>query len=215
MEIIEQEFVAAGGLTSFFRPHVVAVIGASRERNKIGSEILHNLLVTKFAGTIVPVHPVAAEILGLKAYPRVTAIPSAVDLAIVAVPSAQVEAVVEDCILKQVPAICIITAGFGECGDEGRSRERAIVTKARSAGCRVIGPNCMGLLNTDPEVRLNATFSPVYPPAGNVAMSTQSGALGLAILDYAKKLKIGISSFVSVGNKADVSGNDLLEYWET
>lgn len=214
MAVTAQEPVAANDLSSLFRPRVVAVVGASRERNKIGSEILHNLLATKFAGTIVPVHLTASEILGLKAYPRVTAIPVAVDLVVVAVPSAHVEAVVDDCIEKGVRAICIITAGFGECGEEGRSRERAIVSKARAAGCRIVGPNCMGLLNTDPAVALNATFSPVYPPAGNVAMSTQSGALGLAILDYAKKLKIGISSFVSVGNKADVSGNDLIEYWE-
>ncbi len=214
MNSIDQEPVAASKLASFFRPRVVAVIGASRERNKIGSEILHNLLHTGFAGTIVPVHPVASELLGLKAYPRMMDIPLDVDLAIVTVPAARVEAVVDDCLEKRVPAICIITAGFAECGEEGRVRERAIVDKARAAGCRVIGPNCMGLLNTDPAVMLNATFSPVYPPAGNVAMSTQSGALGLAILDHAKKLKIGISSFVSVGNKADVSGNDLLEYWE-
>ena len=214
MDIIEQEPVASSQLTSFFRPRVVAVVGASRERNKIGSEILLNLLATNFTGTVVPVHPAATEILGLKAYPRVTAVPMAIDLVIVAVPSAHVEAVVDDCIEKAVPAICIISAGFGECGEGGRARERAMVTKARAAGSRIIGPNCMGLLSTDPAVMLNATFSPVYPPAGNVAMSTQSGALGLAILDYAKKLKIGISSFVSVGNKADVSGNDLLEYWE-
>ena len=215
MHITERKPLVASELTSFFRPQVVAVVGASRERNKIGSEILHNLLATGFTGTIVPVHPVATEILGLKAFPRVTDIPTAVDLAIVAVPSAHVETVVDDCIAKEIPAICIITAGFGECSEDGRERERAIVTKARAAGCRVVGPNCMGLLNTDPAFLLNATFSPVYPPAGNIAMSTQSGALGLAILDYAKKLKIGISSFVSVGNKADVSGNDLLEYWET
>ena len=214
MNTIERESTAATELTSFFRPRVVAVVGASRQRNKIGSEILHNLVTTRFTGTIVPVHPGAPAILGLRAYPRVTDIPMAVDLAIVAVPAVHVEAVVDDCIEKGVRAICIITAGFGECGEEGRGRERAIVTKARAAGCRVVGPNCMGVLNTDPAVMLNATFSPVYPPAGNVAMSTQSGALGLAILDYAKKLKIGISSFVSVGNKADVSGIDLLEYWE-
>lgn len=214
MNTIEQEPTAATELRSFFRPRVVAVVGASRERNKIGSAILHNLVATRFTGTIVPVHPVAPELFGLRAYPRVTDIPMAVDLAIVAVPAAHVEAVVDDCIAKGVRAICIITAGFGECGEEGRSRERAMVAKARAAGCRVVGPNCMGLLNTDPAVMLNATFSPVYPPAGNVAMSTQSGALGFAILDYAKKLQIGISSFVSVGNKADVSGNDLLEYWE-
>ena len=159
----------------------------------------------------MPVHPAAGEIFGLKAYPRVTDVPGPVDLAVIAVPAAQVEAVVDDCLAKGVPAICIISAGFSECSEEGRGREQQIVAKARAAGCRIIGPNCMGLLNTDPRVRLNATFSPVYPPAGNVAMSTQSGALGLAILDYARKLNIGISSFVSVGNKADVSGNDLLQ----
>ena len=211
---LEHPTPAAAGLAPFFQPRVVAVVGASREPNKIGSEILHNLLATHFGGTVVPVHPAATAILGLTCYPRVTAIPMAVDLVIIAVPAAHVDAVVDDCLEKQVGAICIITAGFGECSEDGRRRERAIVSRARAAGCRVIGPNCMGLLNTDPAVSLNATFSPVYPPAGNVAMSTQSGALGLAILDYAKKLKIGISTFVSVGNKADVSGNDLLEYWE-
>lgn len=214
MLITEQAPAIMSDLRPFFEPRVVAVIGASRERNKLGSEILHNLLSTNFAGTIVPVHPLATEVLGLKAYPRVTEIPGEVDLAIVCVPAAHVDVVVDDCLAKGVRAICIISAGFGECSDEGRARERAIVERARAAGCRVIGPNCMGLLNTDPAFSLNATFSPIYPPAGNIAMSTQSGALGLAILDYAKKLNIGISTFVSVGNKADVSSNDLLEYWE-
>lgn len=209
-----QEIPATNELTAFFRPRAVAIIGASRERNKIGTEILHNLIVANFSGSLFPVHPEAVELLGIRTYPTVSSIPGDVDLAVVAVPSMRVESVVDDCIAKHVRAICIITAGFGECSPEGKVRERAIVEKARAAGCRVVGPNCMGLLTTDPEINLNATFAPVYPPAGNVAMSTQSGALGLAILDHAKKLKIGISSFVSVGNKADVSGNDLLEYWE-
>ena len=202
-------------LTPFFEPACVAVVGASRERNKIGSEVLHNLLATGFTGTVVPVHPTAGTIQGLAAYPRVADIPSAVDLAVIVVPAAQVPAAVDDCLAKQVPAICIISAGFGECGEEGRAIEREMVRKIRNAGSRLIGPNCMGLLNTDARFALNATFSPVYPPAGGVAMSTQSGALGLAILDYARQLNIGISTFVSVGNKADVSGNDLLLYWET
>jgi acyl-CoA synthetase (NDP forming) len=143
----------------------------------------------------------------------VSDIPGAVDLAVIVVPAGEVLTAVDDCINKHVRAICIISAGFSECDAEGRAREAALVEKVRRAGCRLIGPNCMGLLNTDPAVRLNATFSPVYPPAGTVAMSTQSGALGLAILDYAKRLGIGISSFVSIGNKADVSGNDLIQYW--
>ncbi|MDQ3212984.1 MAG: GNAT family N-acetyltransferase [Acidobacteriota bacterium] len=204
---------AVASMKPFFEPRVVAVVGANRERGKLGSEILHNLVTAGFNGTIVPVHPSAEEIQGLTAYPRVLDIPQPVDLAVVIVPAAHVIQAVDDCISKNVPAICVISAGFSECGAEGRALEIELVDRIRQAGCRLIGPNCMGLLNTDPRVRLNATFSPVYPPAGGVAMSTQSGALGLAILDYAKRLGIGISSFVSVGNKPDVSGNDLIQHW--
>jgi acetyl coenzyme A synthetase (ADP forming)-like protein len=207
------QLAAAVSMRAFFEPHVVAVVGANRERGKIGSEILNNLIATGFTGTVVPVHATAGIIGGLPAYPRVTDIPGVVDLAIIVVPADGVLAAVDDCISKHVRAICVISAGFGESDADGRARELALVERVRRAGCRLIGPNCMGLLNTDPAVRLNATFSPVYPASGTVAMSTQSGALGLAILDYAKRLDIGISSFVSVGNKADVSGNDLIQYW--
>ena len=204
---------ATASMRAFFEPSVVAVIGANRTRGKIGAEILNNLREAGFTGTVVPVHPTAPEILGLRAYPRVSDIAGVVDLAIVVVPADRVLAAVDECIAKHVRAICVISAGFSECGAAGREREAQLLDKVRRAGCRLIGPNCMGLLNTDPAVRLNATFSPVYPPRGTVAMSTQSGALGLAILDYARRLHIGISSFVSVGNKADVSGNDLIQYW--
>ena len=197
-----------------FAPRAVAVFGANRQRGKLGAEILHNLIATGFTGSIVPVHPVARELQGLPAYATLASYPHEVDLAVLVVPAPQVEPVVDQCLAKGVKAICIISAGFSECSEAGREAELRIVAKSRAAGCRIIGPNCMGLLNTDPAVALNATFSPVYPPAGPVAMSTQSGALGLAILDYARALNIGISSFVSIGNKADVSGNDLLEYWE-
>ena len=204
---------ATASMRPFFEPGVVAVVGASRERGKLGSEILNNLVTAGFTGAIVPVHPTALEIGGLTAYPRVTDIPGAVDLAMIVVPADKVLSAVDDCISKNVRAICVISAGFSECDAEGRAREALLLEKVRRAGCRLIGPNCMGLLNTDPAVQLNATFSPVYPPRGGVAMSTQSGALGLAILDYARRLGIGISSFVSVGNKADVSSNDLIQYW--
>ena len=209
----QHDFSLAGGHAgSFFSP-APSRCSASRDRHKLGSEILHNLIDTEFTGKVIPVHPVASELQGLPAYRSLDLYPDSVDLAVVAVPAAHVEAVIDQCLAKGVKAICIISAGFGECSDEGRQREQAIVEKARRAGCRVIGPNCMGLLNTHPDVRLNATFSPVYPPEGKVAMSTQSGALGLAILDHARSLNLGISSFASIGNKADVSGNDLLEYW--
>jgi acetyl coenzyme A synthetase (ADP forming)-like protein len=190
------------------------VFGASRDRHKIGSEILHNLISTGFAGEVVPVHPDATELQGLRAYRSLETYEGTVDLAVVAVPAGRVDEVVDACLARGVKAICIISAGFGECSEEGRQHEKALVERARLVGCRIIGPNCMGLLNTHPGVRLNATFSPVYPPEGTVAMSTQSGALGLAILDYTRSLGLGISSFASIGNKADVSGNDLLEHWE-
>ena len=212
---ITSEQRPASELTTFFSPRTVAVFGASRDRHKLGSEVLHNLVASGYSGTVVPVHPSVAEIQGLRAYNHIADYTGEIDLAVIVVPAPHVEQVVDDCLAKGVKAICIISAGFGECSAEGRLAEEAIVAKARLAGCRVVGPNCMGLLNTDPAIALNATFSPVFPPAGTVAMSTQSGALGLAILDYAKTLNIGISSFVSVGNKADVSGNDLLEYWES
>jgi len=204
---------ATASMKAFFAPRTVAVIGANRERGKIGSEILHNLVAYGFTGTVVAVHPRAQQIDGIPAYPRIGDVPGSIDLAVIVVPANQVLAAVDECISKEVRAICVISAGFGESGEDGRVREAALVDRIRRAGCRLIGPNCMGLLNSDPAVRLNATFSPVSPPAGRVAMSTQSGALGLAILDYAKRLNIGISSFVSVGNKPDVSGNDLIQYW--
>lgn len=204
---------ATASMKPFFEPRVVAVVGANRARGRIGAEILHNLIAAGFTGRIVPVHPSAREIDGLAAWPRVSDIPGVVDLAVIVVPAGAVLEAVDECIARGVPAICVISAGFSECDADGQAREAALLARVRAAGCRLVGPNCMGLLNTDPLVRLNATFSPVYPPAGGVAMSTQSGALGLAILDYARRLGIGISSFVSVGNKADVSGNDLIQYW--
>ncbi len=202
---------ASASMRPFFEPKVVAVIGASRDPARIGSVTLRNLRETGFTGLLVPVHPEAETLEGLTAYPTVSAIPEPVDLAVIVVPATHVAAVVDDCIAKGVKALVVITAGFGETGGEGRVLEAQLVEKIRAAGIRMIGPNCMGIINTDPAVALNATFSPVYPPAGRVAFSTQSGALGLAILDYVKKLNLGISTFASIGNKADVSGNDLIQ----
>jgi acetyl coenzyme A synthetase (ADP forming)-like protein len=207
------QLAATASMKGFFEPRTVAVVGANRQRGRIGAEILHNLQAAGFSGTVIPVHPSADQVQGLRAFARVSDIPGPVDLAVIVVPASQVLAAVDDCLAKGVRALCVVSAGFGETGPEGRTLELTLLDKVRSAGCRLIGPNCMGLLNTDPAIRLNATFSPVYPPAGSVAMSTQSGALGLAILDYARRLNIGISSFVSVGNKVDVSGNDLIQYW--
>jgi acetate---CoA ligase (ADP-forming) len=204
---------AAASMRAVFAPRSVAVIGANRERGKIGSEILHNILDGGYTGRLYVVHPTAHEIEGVRAYPTIAAIGAPIDLAVVTVPAAAVLPTVNACIAADVQALVVISAGFGEIGGEGRARESALVDLVRHAGIRMVGPNCMGLINTAADVRLNATFSPVAPPPGRVAMSTQSGALGLAILDYARKLHIGFSTFVSVGNKADVSSNDLIQYW--
>jgi acetyl coenzyme A synthetase (ADP forming)-like protein len=195
-------------------PRSVAVVGANRERGKIGSEILHNLMAAGFTGRVAAVHPSAREIDGVPAFPRVIDIPWEVDLAVIAVPADRVLATVDDCLAKRVSGLVVISAGFGEIGAAGAERERELLNRVRASGVRMVGPNCMGVINTDPEVRLNVTFAPTPAPPGRVAMSTQSGALGLAILEYAQALHLGFSTFVSVGNKADVSSNDLLEYWE-
>src|SRR5215471_4249062 len=204
---------AAASMKRLFEPKVVAVVGAAREATKIGGVVFHNLVSSGFKGTVAPVNPNASEIGGARCYPSVSAIPGEVDLAVLVIPAAGVEAAVDDCVAKRVKAVVVITAGFSETGEEGGKREAAILEKIRAAGMRMVGPNCLGILNTDPSVRLNATFSPIYPPEGRVALSSQSGALGLALLDYATRLNLGISTFVSVGNKADVSGNDLIQYW--
>jgi acetyl coenzyme A synthetase (ADP forming)-like protein len=204
---------ASASMKSFFEPRAVAVIGANRERGKIGSEILHNIVAGGFSGRLFVVHPHAGSVDGVPAFPNVTAIPGDVDLAVICVPCASVSATVDDCIAKGVKALVVISAGFAETGSAGRALEQEILGKVRSAGVRMIGPNCMGIINTDPEIRLNATFSPTTPPDGSVAFLTQSGALGLAILEHVQELDLGLSTFVSVGNKADVSGNDLLQYW--
>jgi acetyl coenzyme A synthetase (ADP forming)-like protein len=205
---------APDGLEALFRPRSVAVIGASRERGTIGAEIFHNLIAHGFQGVVHPVHPRAAAIQSVRAYPTIEDVPPPVDLAVIVVPAQTVPGVLEACARAGVRAAIVISAGFKETGEEGAARERELVAIAGRYGMRLVGPNCLGVLNTEADVRLDATFAPIYPPAGRVAFSSQSGALGLAILEYAAALHIGISHFVSVGNKADVSSNDLLEFWE-
>jgi acetyl coenzyme A synthetase (ADP forming)-like protein len=205
---------ATASLRRFFEPRVVAVVGANREPGRIGSEIFRNLRESGFTGTLIPVNPGAAAVAGIDAYARVSIIPGPVDLAVIVVPAAQVLAVVDDCIAKGVKALVVISAGFRECGEAGQALEAQLVAKIRAAGVRLIGPNCMGIINTNPAVALNATFAPTHPIRGRLGFLTQSGALGIAILDYVKRLNLGISTFASVGNKADVSGNDLIQYWD-
>ncbi|MFN3285621.1 MAG: GNAT family N-acetyltransferase [bacterium] len=209
-----EQLAAQAALRPFFHPRGVAVVGASRRRGTIGGEIFHNLLQYGFEGPVYPVNPHAEVVQSVVSYPTVEAIPGPVDLAVVVVPAEQVVEVAWQCARKGVRALVVISAGFAEAGEEGRARQEELLRVCRATGMRLIGPNCMGIVNTDPEVRLNATFAPVLPPPGRVGFLSQSGALGLAVMEYANQLGLGLSTFVSVGNKADVSGNDLLNYWD-
>jgi acetyl coenzyme A synthetase (ADP forming)-like protein len=209
-----EKWAISTSLSGLFRPESVAVIGASRDPASIGGQLFGNLLGTGFAGPVYPVNPSARVVRSVRAYPSIGDVPEQVDLAFIVTPAAHVIGVVEECAKAGVKAVVVISAGFAETGEEGRALERELVETVRAAGMRMVGPNCMGLVNTDPEVCLNGQFGPVFPVAGNVAMSSQSGALGLAIIQQAADIGIGISSFVSVGNKADVGGNDLLLFWE-
>ena len=211
----EREKVASvASLMAFLKPRSIAVIGASRREGTIGNKLFRNLLYQGFNGVLYPVNPSAEVVASVKAYPSVLDIPGEVDLAVVIVPAKTVEQVVEQCGRKGVQGIVVISAGFGEGGPEGVDRQDRLLEITRNYGMRLVGPNCMGIINTDPQVNMNATFSSVFPPTGRIAFGTQSGALGLAILEYARNLNIGLSTFVSIGNRADVSSNDLLQYWE-
>lgn len=201
-------------LKPFFHPRTVAVIGASRERTSVGHRVLESLSGNRFSGTICPVNPHATEIAGLRVYPELAAIADPVDLAIIAVPPDLVLSVIDECAVKRVPAVVLITAGFSETGESGTALQQQLQTKVREHHIRLLGPNCFGLMNLDPAVCLNATYTPIVPPTGQVAIASESGGLGLAVVMAANRLNLGLSSFVSLGNHADVTANDLLEYWE-
>jgi acetyl coenzyme A synthetase (ADP forming)-like protein len=204
---------AAESIRKLLHPRSVAVIGASRSRGKIGGALIANLKRSKFTGSIYPINPTADEVMGLRCYPSVSAIGAPVDLALISVPADRVPGVVEECARAQVHGVVVITSGFAEISTAGRSTEHQLFELVRDSGMRMVGPNCMGVINTDPAVRLDATFAPMEPPTGNIAMYSQSGALGIAILDYMRNRGLGLSTFVSAGNRSDVSNNDLLAYW--
>ncbi len=207
----------ARSIARLLAPRSVAVIGASRDPAKIGNAVLRNLVLGNYTGTILPIHPNAAQVEGVPAYPSVLDVPGDVDLAVIAVPSDAVGDVVGQCARKGVHGLVVISGGFGERADDragGLAAQRALVRAAREQGMRVVGPNCLGIANNAPQVRLNASLAPLVPPLGRVGFFSQSGALGVAVLGEAVRRDLGLSSFVSAGNRADVSGNDLLQYWE-
>ncbi|CUR54761.1 putative succinyl-CoA synthetase-like protein [metagenome] len=204
----------SASIEAFFNAKSVAVIGASRRQDTIGAALVRNLVLGDFTGRVYVVNQSATAVSGMPAYANVGDIPDQVDVAIVAVPADAVQDVVLDCAAKGVHGLVVISSGFAETGEEGRQRQRRLVGLARSYGLRLIGPNCLGVINTDPEIQLNASLSPSMPPRGRAGFFCQSGALGTAILEKVGNRGLGLSTFVSAGNRADVSGNDLLQYWE-
>ncbi|MGV9719477.1 bifunctional acetate--CoA ligase family protein/GNAT family N-acetyltransferase [Nocardia beijingensis] len=205
----------ARSVGNLLTPRSVAVIGATSATGRVGGAVLANLLSGLFQGPVFPVNPNRKSVRGVRAYATVREIPDEVDLAVVAVPPAAIGSVLDDCMAKGVKGLVVLTAGFGETGNEGLAAERELVAAARGHGMRVVGPSALGIANTDPSVAMNATLAPVLPGRGRIGFFCQSGPLGAAILGEAAARNLGLSTFVSAGNRADVSGNDLLQYWDS
>ena len=205
---------AVAAVGHLLAPRSVAVIGASRQRGSIGAELFHNIVATGFRGTVYPVNPAATEIEGIAAHASVLDIPGEVEMAVITAPSAAVLEVARQCAAKGVRGLVVISSGFAEVGPQGAELQRALLEICRQSGMRLVGPNCMGVINTAEGVNLDATFAPDKPTPGRVGFLSQSGGLGIAVMARAQTLGSGTSSFVSVGNKADLSSNDFIQYWE-
>jgi acetyl coenzyme A synthetase (ADP forming)-like protein len=211
----ERERAAAvAAVGHVLRPASVVVVGASRRRGTVGGEVLHNLVEGGFTGPLYAVNPHAGEIDGVPVFPTVRDLPEAVEMAVIAVPATDVVETAQACGELGVRALVILSAGFAEVGAEGIARQNELMAVCRTAGMRVLGPNCLGVLNTDPATSLNVTFAPGAAPPGRVAFASQSGAFGIAAIDLAAERSIGLSSFVSAVDPADLSGNDFLQFWE-
>jgi acyl-CoA synthetase (NDP forming)/GNAT superfamily N-acetyltransferase len=210
-----ERIAAAAAVAHVLRPASVAVVGASRRRGTVGGELLHNLVTGGFNGPLYAVNPHVTEIDGVRCFPSVADLPEPVELAVIMVPAVHVIATARACGELGVRGLVIVSAGFAEVGAEGIARQRELMAVCRAAGMRVVGPNCLGIINTDAVVHLNASLAPLPPLAGRAGFFAQSGALGVAVLGEAARRGIGVSTFVSAGSRADVSGNDLLQYWET
>jgi acetyl coenzyme A synthetase (ADP forming)-like protein len=208
------DLAAAAAVAHVLAPTSVAVIGASRRHGSIGGAVMSNLVAGGFDGGLYPINPHAHTIAGRRAFASVLDVPEPVEMAVVAVAAERVPEVARECAEKGLRALVVLSAGFGETGSEGRVLEDELLHICRAAGMRLVGPNCLGVLNTDLAVQLNATFAPGRPPAGRIAFASQSGAYGIAALGLAARRGLGLSSFVSMGDKADLSGNDFLRFWE-
>lgn len=208
-----ERWAEAQSIARLLWPRAVAVIGASRDPARIGNVVVANLRAAGFSGDIYPINPAADEIHGLAAYPRAGAVGAPIDLAVICVPARQLEKVLLDCAAARVHAVAMVTADFPDSAEGERMKAR-VLALARASGIRLLGPNSMGLINTEHTVSLNATFAPSMPARGHISILTHSGAAGFALLQMAAARNLGVSTFVSVGERSDVSSNDLLSYWE-
>jgi len=201
-------------VAAILRPRSIAVVGAGRDPRNVGHQVVRSLLVGDFSGTVYPVNPAARAVCGVPAFPALLSIPEPIDLAVVAVPASAVPGVIDEAASIGVRAVTVITAGFGETGRSGAAVETGLLSVARTHGMRIVGPNCLGVANTDPGVRMNATFGSLDPLPGRLALVSQSGAVGFLLCEQTRTAGLGLSAFVSVGNKLDVSPNDLLCFLE-
>ena len=205
----------ARSVRNLLSPKSIAVIGASATPGKVGQVVFANLLRGQFSGPVFPVNSNRHSVQGVRAYATVRDVPDDVDLAIVAVPATEIDAAFDDCLAKGVKGLVVVSAGFADTGDEGYDAQVRLVREARRHGMRLVGPNALGIANTDPEIRMNATLAAELPGRGRTGFFCQSGPLGAAILREAAVRRLGLSTFASAGNRADVSGNDLLQYWDS
>ncbi len=211
---LRERIAVANSLSPILNPKTVAVIGASRDQNSIGNIIFRNILNGGFTGTLYPVNPEAISINGVKAYSKISELPEKIDLAVVSVPAEKVIPAVEEAIKAGTKGFVIVSAGFAEIGEEGKKRQQQLVELIQANGVRLVGPSCLGVMNTNPQILLNASLAPEMAPRGPAGFFSHSAALGLVILEYATEHGLGFTYFVSAGNRADVTGNDLLQYWE-
>jgi acyl-CoA synthetase (NDP forming)/GNAT superfamily N-acetyltransferase len=211
---LREKIAVANSLVPLLRPKVIAVVGASREPSSIGNMILRNILAANFNGTVYPINPQAVSVNGIRAYASAKELPEPVDLAVIAVRAEKVFEVIEELIQTGVKGFVVVSAGFADTGPDGINKQKKLVDLVRAHGARLLGPGCLGLMNTDPNIRLNASLAPKIMSDGQTGFFSHSAALGLVIMDYAREKGVGFTTFVSAGNRADVSGNDLLQYWE-
>jgi acyl-CoA synthetase (NDP forming)/RimJ/RimL family protein N-acetyltransferase len=213
VQLSREHRAEARSMSTILFPQRVAIIGASRREESIGALVMRNIVAAGFQGELYPIHRVAEQVQGIRTYPSISDVPEPVDLAIVVIPADQVVDVVKECGKAHVKALLVMSSGFADAGEEGAKLQDKLRKRVRRAGMRIVGPNSFGLVNNDPTVRLNATLAPVIPERGRLGLFAQSGALGVAVLASAARRGLGISVFASAGNRVDVSGNDLMQYW--